>query len=64
MSLCIMVINLLMQDILSFIDKKEGKGKQAISNLENYDGQHLQIHTANFMLKVSPSGCIFTVFKQ
>lgn len=57
-----------MQDILSLVDKKEEKSKQAITKLENYDGQHLQIHIANFMLKVSQcpclSGCISTVFKQ
>lgn len=57
-----------MQDILSLVDKKEEKSKQAITKLENYYGQYLQIHIANFMLKVSQrlclGGCISTVFKQ
>ena len=60
--------NLLMQDILSLVDKKEEKSKQAITKLENHDGQCLQIHIANFMMKVSQhlclGGCISTVCKQ
>lgn len=37
-----------MQDILSLVDKKEEKSKQAITKLENYYGQYLQIHIANY----------------
>lgn len=61
--------NLLMQDVLSLVDKKKKKAsEQATTKLENYDGKHLQIHIANFMLQVSQcpclGGCISAVFKQ
>lgn len=60
--------NLLMQDILSLVGKKEAKSKQAIIKLENYDGQCLQIPIAIFMLEGRQrpclSGCVSAVSQK
>ena len=71
MSLHIVTINhnLLMQDILSLIDKEEEESKWTITKLENDDGQRWQIHTAYFMPKdvrqcPCPGCCLSLVLGQ